>query len=512
MAMTSGRGRLKEDFESSTWRRRQDFKAPLSCRHLYKYNSAFRILVGNFGITLYKPRETNPSHFRSFIGTIEKEGPEGAEPRIKHNEEHAPRPSIFYQPSKSSNLPSLSRVKKQKKDNEDERLLSIFKLIHINMPFLKAMIHMPKGAKVLKDLLSHKEKLEKAASSVKLSEEVPYHPKKSAQKRRRPMKLHTAMSHWTPVLEMDEDELVPIILGWPFLATTRAVIDVHEGKLSLRVRSETATFNIRKSMKSKHSRDDYLYCTDHTANIFQEQWVNMVDNDGKLAEVEEEEDSNEVQAISFYPSIELVEPLKLKASKNRLKPSSIKPPKLELKELPEHLEREETNLVLNWEKCYFMVKEGIILDHKVLSVGIESDHLSWLENPDLGKLTKAEIKDILPDERLMAVSDKHNHPLYADYANYLASRINELEKMRLDAYESSISYKERTKRWHGKRIKAPTNNERGDKVRLFNSCLRLFLDKLKSIWYRRSLVSKDMKNGAIELHDKDGNEFIVNKQ
>nr|GEZ91197.1 hypothetical protein [Tanacetum cinerariifolium] len=30
---------------------------------------------------------------------------------------------------------------------------------------------MPKGSKVLKDLLSHKEKPEKAASSVKLSEE-----------------------------------------------------------------------------------------------------------------------------------------------------------------------------------------------------------------------------------------------------------------------------------------------------------------------------------------------------
>ncbi|GJS06557.1 hypothetical protein Tco_0363353 [Tanacetum coccineum] len=67
--------------------------------------------------------------------------------------------------------PSLLRLKKQKKDDEDERLLSIFKQIHINLPFLEAMIHMPKGAKVLKDLLSHKEKLEKAASSVKLSEE-----------------------------------------------------------------------------------------------------------------------------------------------------------------------------------------------------------------------------------------------------------------------------------------------------------------------------------------------------
>ncbi|GKD77026.1 hypothetical protein Tco_1339647, partial [Tanacetum coccineum] len=62
-------------------------------------------------------------------------------------------------------------LEKQKKDDEDEWLLSIFKQIHINLSFLEAMIHMPKGAKVLKDILLHKEKLEKAASSVKLSEE-----------------------------------------------------------------------------------------------------------------------------------------------------------------------------------------------------------------------------------------------------------------------------------------------------------------------------------------------------
>ncbi|GJS02695.1 DNA-directed DNA polymerase [Tanacetum coccineum] len=67
------------------------------------------------------------------------------------------------------------------------------------------------------------------------------------------------------VLEMDEDELVPIILGWPFLATARAVIDVHEGKLSLRV---------------------------------------GINHDRKWAEDEEEEDSNEVHAVSFYPKTE----------------------------------------------------------------------------------------------------------------------------------------------------------------------------------------------------------------
>ncbi|GJT06251.1 reverse transcriptase domain-containing protein [Tanacetum coccineum] len=34
---------------------------------------------------------------------------------------------------------------------------------------------------------------------------------------------------------------------------------------------------------------------------------------------------------------------------------------------------EETNLVLNWEKCQFMVKEGIVLGHKISKVGIEVD-------------------------------------------------------------------------------------------------------------------------------------------
>nr|GFB10296.1 hypothetical protein [Tanacetum cinerariifolium] len=104
-------------------------------------------------------------------GETKKEGPKGAEPRIIHNESLPPRPSIFYQPSRLVNLPFPSRVKKQKKDDKDEQLLLIFKQIHSNMLFVEAMIHMPKGAKVLKDLPSQKEKLEKPASSVKLSEE-----------------------------------------------------------------------------------------------------------------------------------------------------------------------------------------------------------------------------------------------------------------------------------------------------------------------------------------------------
>ena len=34
---------------------------------------------------------------------------------------------------------------------------------------------------------------------------------------------------------------------------------------------------------------------------------------------------------------------------------------------------EETNLVLNWEMFHFMVKEGIVLGHRILEIGIEVD-------------------------------------------------------------------------------------------------------------------------------------------
>ncbi|GJV38343.1 reverse transcriptase domain-containing protein [Tanacetum coccineum] len=265
--------------------------------------------------------------------------------------QHQPVPwsSILYQPSKISNPPFPSRLKKQKKDDEDERLLLIFNQIHINLPFLKAMIHMPKGAKVLKDLLSHKEKLEKEASSVKPSEEYSAIIQRSLPQKEgdpgsftlpclieplavknaladlgasinlmphslfqrlgisklKPTKMSIQLADQSIkypigvyenllvkvgkfifpvdfiVLEIDEDNLVLIILGWPFIATERAVIDVHEGKLSLMVRNETITFNIGKYMKSKHPRDDYLYCADHTAKLFQEQWVNIVNHDRK---------------------------------------------------------------------------------------------------------------------------------------------------------------------------------------------------------------------------------------
>ena len=56
-------------------------------------------------------------------------------------------------------------------------------------------------------------------------------------------------------------------------------------------------------------------------------------------------------------------------------------------------------------------------------------------------------------------------------------QLNDLDEFRLRAYDSAKVYKEKTKKWHDKRI-LKREFHVGDKVLLFNSRLRLFPGKL----------------------------------
>ena len=51
------------------------------------------------------------------------------------------------------------------------------------------------------------------------------------------------------VLEMEEEKEVSIILRRPFLATGKAVIDVKNGELTLRVSDEEVKFNLTKTVR-----------------------------------------------------------------------------------------------------------------------------------------------------------------------------------------------------------------------------------------------------------------------
>nr|GEV76222.1 hypothetical protein [Tanacetum cinerariifolium] len=262
---------------------------------------------------------------------------EGKEPSII--QELVPQPSIFYQPSKSSNLSFLSRLKKQKKDDEDERFLSIFKQIHINLPFLEAMIHMTKGAKVLKDLLSHKEKLKKAASSVKLSEECYAIIQRSLPKKERNLGSFTLPCLIRPlaVKNVIADLRASINLMPHSLFQRLGISKLKATKISIQLadRSIKYPIGVCENLLMKISKFifpvDFMVLGRRRANP--DHFGAALPRHGKSYE-----DSNEVLAVSFYPKTKSMKLLEWKAQKKRLKPSSMEPPKLELKELTEHLE------------------------------------------------------------------------------------------------------------------------------------------------------------------------------
>jgi hypothetical protein len=55
------------------------------------------------------------------------------------------------------------------------------------------------------------------------------------------------------VLDMEEDENIPIILGRPFLATGDAIIEVKKGKLTLKLEEVEVVFQVFNSLKNPSS-------------------------------------------------------------------------------------------------------------------------------------------------------------------------------------------------------------------------------------------------------------------
>jgi hypothetical protein len=90
-------------------------------------------------------------------------------------------------------------------------------------------------------------------------------------------------------------------------------------------------------------------------------------------------------------------------------------------------------------------------------------------------------------------------------------QISELEEWREKAYHSSKLYKERTKRWHDKRIKKELVS--GDKVLFFNSRVKLFGNgNLQSKWEGPFTVVNASSHGAVTLRTDEGTLFKVNDQ
>ncbi|GJX54145.1 DNA-directed DNA polymerase [Tanacetum coccineum] len=61
------------------------------------------------------------------------------------------------------------------------------------------------------------------------------------------------------ILDMPEDSRVPIILGRPFLVTARAMIDIFNKKITLKVGDDEVIFDVDQSIKRPPTEDDECY-------------------------------------------------------------------------------------------------------------------------------------------------------------------------------------------------------------------------------------------------------------
>ncbi|XP_070006487.1 uncharacterized protein [Nicotiana sylvestris] len=234
------------------------------------------------------------------------------------------------------------------------------------------------------------------------------------------------------ILDCEVDYEVPIILRRPFLATGKALVDIEARELIFQVGDEKVVFHVCKSTRQSNSNEVCSFVglvtdviVDETSDV-----MNVDDTlEAVLLNFNDEEmegfvefDNSKKPSIEEPPTLEL-KPLPLHLRYEFLVPSSTLPvilssyltnvqinleeyskPSIEhqrrLNEVMQEFIKKEiikwldvrvvytisdTNLdkvlarceeiyfVLNWEKCHFMVEEGIALDHNFSKNGIEVD-------------------------------------------------------------------------------------------------------------------------------------------
>ncbi|GKC35718.1 reverse transcriptase domain-containing protein [Tanacetum coccineum] len=279
------------------------------------------------------------------------------------------------------------------------------------------------------------------------------------------------------ILEMEEDNKVPLILGRPFLHNVDDVIRFKQKQLNLGVGSERMIFFIDSAMKHSYSNDDTSFSIDFIDEILEEYFNTLLEEGSKILYSIEETPLEDKIFTEFdeFIAMDIEENTKFKSDEeeitfekitfdtdNKIKKSLDEPPTdLEIKPLPSNLEYafleepfpviissqlseqnkekiisvlkrhkrmpfglcnalatfqrcmlaifhdmieksvelfmddfsifgnsfdnclnnldkilarcKDASLVLNWEKCHFMIKEGIVLRHKVSEAGLEVD-------------------------------------------------------------------------------------------------------------------------------------------
>ncbi|XP_070014783.1 uncharacterized protein [Nicotiana sylvestris] len=226
------------------------------------------------------------------------------------------------------------------------------------------------------------------------------------------------------ILDCQVDEEIPIILGRPFLAIGRSLIDCEIGELKMRLNNEEIIFNVQQSMRRP---SEFANCS----------LVEAVDVEKLLQVLQECKTAigwttTDIKCISptfCMHKILLEEGHKpSREHQRRLNPNLKEVVKLVFEELKKRLVTASIIVAPNWEQPFeiisYLIGSKVIVytDHAAIRKGTENqiaDHLSRLEGAER-KVEVEYITETFPDEQLLAVTMEET-PWYTDIDNYLAS-------------------------------------------------------------------------------------------
>nr|GEV88199.1 reverse transcriptase domain-containing protein [Tanacetum cinerariifolium] len=263
--------------------------------------------------------------------------------RDDEDDEHTPQPKpknpkpVKETPTPKPYKPKVlytQRLRKEKMEAQYGKFLKMIHAIQIDVPLIDVLAGMPNYGKILKELVNNKHKIIQILATF-LSDET--------------KNMLVEVGKFTfpvdfVILEMEKESKVPLILGRTFLHIVNAVIRVKQKPLNLGVGTERMIFNIDCAIKHSYLNDDTCFSIDVIDEILEEDFDDLLDK-GKSVKVFIDD------FFVFGSSFDHW-----------------------LNNLNKMLQRcEDVHLVLNWEKCHFMVKEGFVLGHTVSEAGLKVD-------------------------------------------------------------------------------------------------------------------------------------------
>nr|GEY40653.1 reverse transcriptase domain-containing protein [Tanacetum cinerariifolium] len=172
------------------------------------------------------------------------------------------------------NIPYPLRLNDQKlyekATNQMEKFFQIFQDLHCDISFVDALLLMPKFASTIKSFLTNKEKLFEL-TKIPLNENCSVMLLKKLLE-----KLEDLSKFLIPFVDFEADPRVPLILGRSLLRIDRALIDVYREEITLRVNDEAVTFNLNQTMRYFSTYDDFSVNRIDTIDVAKEEYAQEI--------------------------------------------------------------------------------------------------------------------------------------------------------------------------------------------------------------------------------------------